>query len=159
VESLLVRATIFAAEVVPTATEPKAKVVGLKVYGNSPVPLSATVCGESGALSMMASEPVRAPAIDGVKVTVTLHTPRALIVEPQLLLATAKFPVAVIELRLTSDGPLFVILMDFEALVVFATCGLKTRLGGEGVTVGALATVNGRNPNAAQLAPLGKFST
>jgi len=43
---LLVRLTIFAGEVVPTACVPKAIVAGLIASGETPVPVSVMICGE-----------------------------------------------------------------------------------------------------------------
>ena len=115
---MLVRETVFGAEVVPTATVPNASTAGLRVSGRLPVPVSATVCGESGALSLIASEPEMAPPMEGVKVTVAVHVAPAANVEPQVLLATAKLPVAVIELMLTEAELVFFKVTAFGELVV-----------------------------------------
>jgi len=157
--SLLVRVDVFAALVCPTATLPKESAAGLRESGRLPVPASATVCGESGALSLMASEPVSAPLTNGVTVTFTVHEAPAPRLDPQLLLAIAKFPVAATELMVTELVPLFLNVTAFDELVVFNTCGLNARLDGVGVTVGLFATVNGKAANAAHEAPVGKFST
>ena len=78
---------------------------------------------------------------------------------PQLLLETAKFPVAVMELIVTLAVPVFLRVTAFEVLVVLTTCGLKAMLNGEGDTMGLSATVKGSAAKAAQVAPLGKLST
>jgi predicted small lipoprotein YifL len=149
----------LAALVCPTVSVPKAKAVGAIVSGKFPVPDNGTVCGESGALSLMASDPVTAPATEGVNVTVTMQDAPAFSDEPQLLLAIAKFPVVVIELILTAALLVFFTVIGFAALVVLTSCGLKATLSGDGNTIGALATVNGSAANAAHDAPLGKLST
>jgi hypothetical protein len=89
VDWLLVRVTVFAAEVVPTATVPKARAVGLNVRGRFPVPLRAMVWGESGAPSVMAREPGIDPATMGAKVTFTAHVAPAARLDPQVVLDTA----------------------------------------------------------------------
>lgn len=86
---MLVRVTVFAVEVFPTVTVPNDSVDALKLRGKLPVPLSATVCGESGALSLTASEPVIDPEIAGLKFTFTVHDAPAANDDPQVLLATA----------------------------------------------------------------------
>jgi hypothetical protein len=156
---LLVSEMVFAAEVVPTVTVPNASVAGLIVRGRLPVPLRLIVCGESGALSLIASEPVSAPFTEGVKVTFTLQVAPAARLEPHVLVAIAKLPVAAIEVILTDAELVFLNVTALEALVVPTDCAANDKVRGDGVTMGALATVNGRNPNAAQLAPLGKSST
>ena len=107
----------------------------------------------------MASEPIKAPAIDGVKVTLTAHVAPELREEPQLLLSMAKLPVAAIELILTEVALVFLSVTGFDALAVLTSCGLKARLNGEGDTMGVPATLKGRAANAPQAAPLGKLST
>ena len=127
--------------------------------GKLPVPESETVCGESGAASVMASEPVSAPEIEGVKVTFTLQDAPAPMAPPHVLLEMAKFPVAAMELMFRAAVLVFFKVTVFDALVVPTICGLKARLRGEGLTMGAFATVKGNAANAAHGAPLGKLST
>ena len=143
---MFVSVTVFAAVVWPTVAVPNAKVAGLILSGRLPVPESATVSGESGALSLTASEPVSDPEIEGVKVTFTVHEAPVPRDDPQVLLKTPKFPVAAMELILTLPALVFFRVMAFVALVVPATCALKLRVCGVGVTIGALATVNGSAP-------------
>jgi hypothetical protein len=152
-------ATVSAAVVLPTVSVPNDSLAGLIVSGRSPVPFKLTTCGESGALSLIANEPVRAPETDGLKVTFTWQDAPAFSEDPQVWLKTAKLPVAVIELMLTALELVFFNVTVFDALVVPATCAAKATLNGEGETIGLLATVNGNAANAAQLAPLGKPST
>jgi hypothetical protein len=159
VDSLLVSEIVFAVVVCPTVSVPNESVAGLMVSGRFPVPLSATVCGESGALSLMASEPVSAPEIAGLNVTLTVQDAPALIDDPQVLLAIAKFPVVAIEFTLTLAVLVFFSVTAFEALVVFTNCALKDKLSGAGNTIGLSATVKGSATKAAHEAPLGKLST
>jgi hypothetical protein len=159
VDSLLVSVVVFEALVCPTVSLPNARLVALRVNGKSPVPESATVCGESGALSLTASDPVSDPAIEGVNVTLTVQDAPALMDDPQVLLSTAKLPVAVMELTVTAALLVFLSVTAFEALVVLTTWALKDRLNVEGKTMGLFATVKGNAANAAHDAPLGKLST
>ena len=64
-DSLLVRVAVLAALVVPTGTVPNGSVAGLMDSARVPVPARATVCGESGALSVMATEPLTPPGTAG----------------------------------------------------------------------------------------------
>jgi hypothetical protein len=73
----------------------------------------------------MASEPVRDPAIDGVKVTLTVHVAPELREEPQVLLGTAKLPVAVMELTVTAAALVFLSVTSFDVLVVPTSCRLR----------------------------------
>jgi hypothetical protein len=141
--SLLVSVTVFAVEVWPTVTVPNESVDALRLNGKLPVPLCAIVWGESGALSLMASDPVIDPEIAGLKFTFTVHDAPAASDDPQVLLATAKSPVAVMEFTVTLAVPLFFSVTDLLELVVFTSCELKLRVCGVGVTMGALATTNG----------------
>lgn len=159
VDSLLVNVAVLAAVVCPTVAVPKAKAAGLMVSGRSPVPESATVCGESGDESLMAREPVSAPAMEGVKFRLMAQDAPAFSDEPQVLLAMTKFPVTVMELMVRLAEPVFLSFTAFVVLGVFTTCGLKARLIGEGNTIGLSATVKGSAAKAAQEAPLGKLST
>src|SRR5258708_38188324 len=110
-------------------------------------------------MSLSAGDNVRDHEIAGLKLTFTVHEAPTLSDDPQVLLGTAKFPVAVIELIVTLAEPLFLRVTVFEALVVLTSSELKLRVCGVGVTMGALATVKGNAPKAAQAAPEGKFST
>ena len=88
-----------------------------------PVPLKATVWGLPAALSEKASEAVRAPAVEGVNVTATVHVPLGASVAPvheSALLAKSLAFVPLIatlkKVRLTV--PVLVTVSVFAALVV-----------------------------------------
>jgi hypothetical protein len=118
VDSLLVRVEVFAALVFPTISVPKERAAGFRVSGRFPVPESETVCGESGALSMIAREPLSGPATVGVKLMLTVQEAPAARLDPQVLLATAKFPVTAIEVMLTEIALVFLNVTALVALVV-----------------------------------------
>lgn len=89
-EPVLVRVTFCVALDVPTGCEPKLKLAGEKLAtgaGVMPVPVSATTCGLPAALSMMLIDPVRAPATDGVKVTLIVQLAPGASVEPQMVVS------------------------------------------------------------------------
>src|SRR5579863_1049 len=69
----LVTVTLFAAELVPCVTDPNASVVALSVTESAatPVPLSATVCGEPDALSETIKLALKAEAFAGRKAIIT----------------------------------------------------------------------------------------
>jgi hypothetical protein len=64
----LVKVTVFAGLVVPTATEPKFKLVG-ESFAVVPIPLSGTSCGLPAALSVTLRAAMRVPLAVGVNVT------------------------------------------------------------------------------------------
>jgi hypothetical protein len=77
------------------------RVFELEVTPNvTPVPLSATVCGDPVALSVMFSVPVRPPAPVGANVTEIVQFAPAATLVPQLFVC-AKSPEATIELSVS----------------------------------------------------------
>src|SRR4029077_2036689 len=109
----------------------------------------------------MESEPVIGPLTAGLKVRETVQEAPTASVDPQALgPVIVKSPVAEMELMFTVLELVFFSVTDFDALVVPASCWPKPRLKGVGLTMGLLATLNGKAAKAAQRkAPLGKFST
>ncbi len=67
--------TMLAAEVVDTVWLPNPSEVGLNVMPAVPVPVPVTftICGEPGALSVKQMQVARLPATAGVNVTNTVH--------------------------------------------------------------------------------------
>jgi hypothetical protein len=115
------------------------RLVELDVSPNdTPVPLSAMVCGEPFALSLMVSVPVRATAAVGVNVTDIVQFDPAATLVPQLL-AWAKSPEAAMELSVSVACAEFVSVTDCAALVVPVVCEVKVMLVGESVTTGTVA--------------------
>jgi hypothetical protein len=71
---VLVRLTICTALVVPTIWLPKPMLLPPKVtMGATPVPLSATICGLPGSVSLTVTEPLSGPVAVGLKVTLMLQ--------------------------------------------------------------------------------------
>jgi hypothetical protein len=99
------------------------------------VPVSATVCGEPLALSVMVTAPVRAPPAVGVKVTEILQFAPAATLEPQVL-DSAKSPDAAIEVMLKAARPELVSVTDCAELVEPVVCPANVRLVGVSVTPG-----------------------
>ncbi len=99
------------------------------------MPVSAMTWGESGAASLTVTAPLIAPAVVGVKVTLTLQLAATFNVAGQLLVCT-KFPLAVIEETVIAVVPLFFKVIGFVALVVPTTWGGKVSANGVGVTTG-----------------------
>jgi len=132
--SLLVTVTVFDAEW-PTATVPKFKLAGLNESGVVPLPVSVTSCGLVAAPSLKVSAPVTAPAILGLKVTLTVQLLLAARELEQLLVAV-KSPLAVIEVMLRALNPEFVRVTVWAALVVPAATVPKLKLVGLTPAVG-----------------------
>jgi len=113
--------------------------VNVNVFGDCVVPLSATVCGLSIALSVIVKVPLLGSVPVGVKVMLMVQefptvTP---LVSMQLPLATANGPLAEICGKLIT-APLLLVLVtvtDIGALVVFCSVDGKVRLVGATVTV------------------------
>jgi hypothetical protein len=145
----LVRVTLCAELVVPTCCWPKLRLVGEKLTAGAvatPVPLSATVCGEAGALSVTETLAPRDPAALGVKVTEIEQLEPAASVEGlsgQVFVCAkspAFVPVIPIELIVRAPVPVLVRVTLCAELVVPTSCWPKLRLVGENVTAGAGAT-------------------
>jgi hypothetical protein len=64
---------VLAALVPPTAVAGKVALAGVSVISVAPVPVSETVCGLFGALSVTVTVPVRVPVWVGLKVTLNLQ--------------------------------------------------------------------------------------
>jgi hypothetical protein len=141
---VLVRVTFCAALVVPVFWFPKAMLGALRLTagaGATPVPLRATLCGLSPALSVTVRLADRAPEFAGAKETLTVQelpapsevgqafvwekSPGLVPVNPMVLIASA--PV-----------PLFVSVTDCAALVVPVVWLPKVRLDGLSETEGAV---------------------
>ena len=113
--------------------------VNVNVFGDCVVPLSATVCGLSIALSVIVKVPLLGSVPVGVKVTLMVQefptvTP---LVSMQLPLATANGPLAEICEKLIT-APLLLVLVTVTgigALVAFCSVDGKVRLVGATVTV------------------------
>ena len=114
-------ATTFGEEVFPTLTVPKLSEAGEIDSGKTAVPLNVTVCGESGALSVIASEPVIVPGTAGVNVTPAWHDAPGASVDPQVVVVIEKFPDAFIEAMETGDELVFLNEIALAALVVPTT--------------------------------------
>jgi hypothetical protein len=104
--------------------------------GATPVPVSATVCGEFFALSAKLSEAVSVPAAVGLKVTETVHDPPAVRL-PQVLVwenEEGLAPPVVMLVRVSVPVPVFLSVTtcaaEDEPLLVDA----KVRLLGDRVT-------------------------
>jgi hypothetical protein len=84
---LLVRVMVCALLVLPTACAANVTGADKLTVGAVPVPLKVTVCVLPAApllLSVMVSEPERAPAAVGVKVTLIVQLPPAATLEPHV---------------------------------------------------------------------------
>jgi hypothetical protein len=95
---------VVAAVVLPTATEPKPWVVGVRESGAVPVPVRPAVCVP--ALSTTVRVPVRAPVALGVKVTVMAQFAAA-VTEAQVLVAV-KSPLADMLVTVSAAVPVLV---------------------------------------------------
>jgi len=82
----LVKFTSWGVLVVPTFCEANVSEFGFRLaIGPSPVPARLDICGLPGAVSLIATPPVRDPAAVGVNVTLTVQLPAAGNEVPQLL--------------------------------------------------------------------------
>jgi hypothetical protein len=100
---------VWAELVEPTACAVKMRLAGVKVatgVGETPAPVSETICGDPLELSAMVIWPCRLPAAVGVKVTEIAQVELAASVEPQVLLA-AKSPEAAMLMILSTACPEF----------------------------------------------------
>jgi len=98
-----------------------------------PVPLSVTVCGEPGALSVAVSVPERDPEAVGVNVTEIVQLAPAATAVPQVFIA-AKSPETAIEVIETATVPEFERVTVCAALVAPVGSEVNVRLVGERFT-------------------------
>jgi len=114
--------TVFAVLAVLITWLPKLNEPGAMLSCGTPlVPLSETVCGEPGALSVMEMEALRVPIAEGVKVTwiVQLPDPAATVVQLFVCEKSAAFvPLIAIPLMLSVAVPGFVMIIDSAVLLV-----------------------------------------
>lgn len=158
VVSLLVTVTVFAADVLPTATLPNARLAGARVSGVTPDPLRLTICGELAAESTTVTAPVMVPTLVGSNVTLTMQLAPAPSDPPQVLVS-AKSPLPVME-TLADALPVLVKVKLLAALVVATAWFANVRLDGTAVIATAVCeTKNGIAADTEQGEPLGKFCT
>jgi hypothetical protein len=118
---VFVRVTVCAAEVIPTVSDPNAKLpVENETAGAVPVPESATVCGLPEASSAIDKVPLLAPVVVGVKVTVKVQLAEGAKVALQVVVL-AKSPLAAVEEMLRVAVPTFVKVTVWPPLVVPTT--------------------------------------
>src|ERR1035438_5974650 len=104
--------------------------------GARPIPVRVTVWGRRAALSENASMPSLPPVADGLNVTPTVHEASAPMLEPHVLPATAKSPLARMLLKLTATFWLFVKVTVMAGLVSPTGSLPKLKPVGERVTGG-----------------------
>ena len=134
----LVSVTAWAALVVPRAVEGKVSAAVLRVTESVavPVPLSATVCGEPGAVSATLRVALRAAAEAGLKATKTAQLAPAASEVPQVFNwrnDVGLVPAIDIELSVTAPEPLFVTVTSCAALVAPNTVLGNVRVVGDSV--------------------------
>jgi hypothetical protein len=126
---------------VPTTCAAKVKEVGERLTtGAVPVPVRLTVWVAELALSVMVTEPLRAPVAVGVKVTLIEQEAPAATLEPQVLI-WEKSPLAVMLEIVRAALPLFVSAIVAGELVVPTTWLPKLYDDGERATKGILGTL------------------
>src|SRR5919199_3867195 len=98
--------------------------------GVAPVPLSATMCGPPGALSLKVRLPLAVPVAVGVNVTLTLQDAAAATLAPQVLRLMANGPEMVTLASENGALPVLLSVADCGALVVVTAWPPKVRLVG-----------------------------
>jgi hypothetical protein len=110
--------------------------------GGVVVPVSGTVCGLPGALSVMVKVPVRVPAIVGVNVTLIVQLAFTASIAGVIgqavvpVLVSAKSPDLAMEMIVRGPVPVFVSVTVCAGLVVFRSWLPNVRLVGASITVG-----------------------
>lgn len=135
---------VLATLVPPTSVLGKFALAGVNVTCALPVPVSATLCGLPGALSVIVTAPVRVPICVGVNVTLNLQLPPTGSVLPQVLVLMAKSPLAAMLLMFNVALPVFDIFTDLPAEVFPVFVAANVSDVGERLTTGPLpaATVS-----------------
>ena len=125
--------TVCAAEVLPTAWSPKARLAGASTTcGVMPVPVRATTGAAVGASEAIVSVPVFAPSEVGVKVTSTVHVPpgATAVVHPVAANCAASVPPRVRPETVSGAEPVFVTVTVFAVPVALVRRSPKARLAG-----------------------------
>jgi len=140
---VLVTVTGLAPLVVPSGWLPKGRIVGdSETTGVVPVPVSETVWGLPGALSVSVRLPERLPAAVGVNVTFMTQLPLAatgvLVLQVVPLAATAKSPVTAMLVKLKGAAPVLFTVTVLGALVVPSGWFPKGRFVGDSETAGVV---------------------
>jgi hypothetical protein len=116
--------------------EPMVRLVEVGVTDTDiPVPVSATVCGDPVALSVMVRVPLRAPDVVGVKMTAMAQFAPTAMAEPQVFVSL-KSPPAAMEVTATATEPELVRVTVCAVLLEPTASAVKVRLAGAKVTVG-----------------------
>ena len=117
---VLVSVTVCAALIEPTFVLGKFALFDESVTrpASTPVPLSGTLCGLPGPLSVKINEPLRVPAVVGVNVTKTVQDAVDAKLVPQLFVC-AKSPLVAILPIVSVPAPLLVRVTFCAALVTF----------------------------------------
>jgi hypothetical protein len=158
-DPLLVTVTICAGLVVFTGCEAKVSVAAESVTAGSaaPVPVSRTIWGLLGALSVRVSEPTLCPAAVGVNVTPIVQFEGGDVgwsATVQELLATAKLPLAATAETVRAAVPVFDTVRSRGALATPTFwVVLKARLEDDRVTIGAAPAVPVKSTTCASCAP------
>jgi hypothetical protein len=144
---VFVRVTDCEALEVPTGSLPKVKLVADSDTAGAamPVPLNATECGDPLALSVMETAAVSAPAAVGAKCPWIVQFAPAARLVPQLLPNAnedAFVPVTATLEMVSVPLPMFVRVIDCDALVAPTTVDGKVSEVGETETTGIALTVN-----------------
>jgi hypothetical protein len=135
--SLLVKVTVLAL-LDPTATVPKAALAGAAESGFCPVAVRFTSWGVPAALSLMVTSPEMLPAIEGVAVTLMVHSFPGCTAPLVQLSVSAKSPLAATADTLSAPVPVLVTAMALDELVVPTICGVKVKLVGDKLTEGSV---------------------
>jgi len=152
---LLVSVTVCDPLVEPTATVPNERLVAESVTPAPwPVPVSAIICGDPTALSVIATAPASAPPVTGSKFPLIVQLAPAATLVPQVFVKTnevAFAPVTAIWVIVSADCPLLVNVTDCDAVAVPTGEEPNDRLVAERVAVGPSpvplrATVCGEPP-------------
>jgi hypothetical protein len=134
----LVTVKVRVALVVPMATLPKDRDVGVTVTGALPVPCTLAVCGPSRALSFTVTTPVRTPVVVGQKVTVMTQLPRGFSELGQLFVCV-KSPLTEMSFTINTTVPVFLRVKVRVVLALPTATVPKLRDVGESVATWAVA--------------------
>jgi len=131
---LFLTVIVCAALVVLISVGPKAgRVAGVSVTEAVAVPVSATVCGLPGALSVMVMVPVCAPPTVGTKVTLMVHEAFAASEAPQVVVSLKPALATMLEIVIAVFCELVTVIVC-AALVTPTAWEAKVRLVGETAT-------------------------
>lgn len=131
----LVKVTVFAALVLPTAVLANERLGGANVTGATPFPVRPATCVLGEALSTIVTAPSIEPTLLGEKLTLTVHVANGARLDPHVVVFGNSPLTVIVEMLSVLEVLVFFIVTVWAVLVVPTPCAVNTSAPGVSVTV------------------------